>query len=159
MLTIQLLVLLFASVGCLHAFHPSLKDMVKTAGRERIPPSGRQRIAPNGVIVALYEQLRNDDEAAEDDEKAARAPKKVADDADSMEQNDQAVMNRLLMPYRMSEALSTAVTQSFIFFIVMGFLLQSLGYAYIVDDGQFRIGTIEDRQFRDEIVRDIKRGN
>jgi hypothetical protein len=97
-------------------------------------------------------------------------------------EHDSAVMNRLLRPYQYGELLQTIVGRSIFVFVVFGFLLQFFGYSYIIEydkndvttittkgiDGtettivqrtappKFRIGTIEERDFLQEIRREMK---
>jgi hypothetical protein len=96
-------------------------------------------------------------------------------------EHDSAVMNRLLRPFQMGDMLQTIIGRSILVFVAFGFLLQLFGYSYIVefnDDDldrthpatttlstemrprksppQLRIGTIEERQFLEEIRRDMK---
>jgi hypothetical protein len=100
-------------------------------------------------------------------------------------EHDSAVMNRLLRPFQMGDMLQTIIGRSILVFVAFGFLLQFFGYSYIVefndDDDlanritsrpatttsstemrprksppQLRIGTMEERQFLEEIRRDMK---
>jgi hypothetical protein len=97
----------------------------------------------------------------------------------SVEEHDAAVMNRLMRPFQIGDLLQTVMGRSILVFVAFGFLLQLFGYSYIVEfdtvspptDGsstavsgppkrtgppKFRIGTIEERQFLEEIRRDMK---
>lgn len=88
-------------------------------------------------------------------------------------------MNRLMRPFQIGDLLQTIVGRSILVFVAFGFLLQFFGYSYIVEfdtpsttaeDGtstavprtgppKIRIGTIEERQFLQEIRRDMKHQN
>jgi hypothetical protein len=71
------------------------------------------------------------------------------------EESDNAVMNRLLLPSRIGNAFTSALW----LLVGIGFLLNLLGYAFIMDPdfSNMRIGTMDERRFREEIVRDMKR--
>jgi hypothetical protein len=71
------------------------------------------------------------------------------------EESDNAVMNRLLLPSRIGNAFTSALW----LFVGIGILLNMFGYAFIMepDFSNMRIGTMDERRFREEIVRDMKR--
>ena len=94
-------------------------------------------------------------------------------------EHDTAVMNRLLRPFQWGELIQTLVGRTIFVVVVFGFILQFFGYSYILeyrnDDDvvnddvvssssfsrhtsppTFRIGTIEERDFLQEIRRDIQ---
>ena len=95
-------------------------------------------------------------------------------------EHDTAVMNRLLRPFQWGELIQTLVGRTIFVVVVFGFILQLFGYSYILeyhDDDvanddvvssspssssrhtsppTFRIGTIEERDFLQEIRRDIQ---
>lgn len=73
---------------------------------------------------------------------------------EEQDENDRAVLDRLTTPFRIGEAFNKAL-----FAIVFaGILLNSAGYSFMPDNnGNIKIGTMEERRFRDEIQRDMKR--
>lgn len=104
----------------------------------------------------------------------------VVDVGRRQEENDQAVMDRLLMPSRLGQAF----TSSLWVLVGLGFALNLAGYSILLDtnnnsnsngnddsnaininDGKntngggipsVRIGTMEERRFREEVVRDMR---
>ena len=108
---------------------------------------------------------------------------KVMVEVDESE-HDSAVMNRLLRPYQYFDLIQTIVFRSVLLMVTLGFGLQFFGYSYIVeydndivvtttttnDQGvvvttskvqhtqppKFRIGTMEERDFIQEIRKDMK---
>jgi hypothetical protein len=93
----------------------------------------------------------------------------------TQEEYDRAVMNRLLRPYQFIDLLQTIGGRIVLFLVAFGFLLQFLGYSYILEynnnsnnnnndlstnrvvqpSWKLRIGTIEERDF----LREIQRGD
>jgi hypothetical protein len=90
----------------------------------------------------------------------------------NVEEHDAAVMQRLLRPWQISDGLQTVLGRSILVVVLLGFVLQYFGYSYIVEfdapaeagrggipmrtPPKFRIGTLEERQFLEEIRRDMK---
>ena len=140
-----------------------------TIKKERGPRFGNANNHGIGLIK-LHEHRRGDDgsDAASrnDDEKETETldenikvrvvPTTVrVDEGERKEKNDRAVMDRLLTPFRIGEALNSTI----LLFVVFNILLNVAGYAVIADTGgghSFRIGTVDERRFHDEIVRDAK---
>ena len=125
----------------------------------------------------------NDNREQQESTVAASSPTTTAMKVDVVDESehDAAVMNRLLRPFQYGELLQTIVGRSIFVVVVFGFLLQFFGYSYIIeyeDDivttttdsngivltskvkhtkpPKFRIGTIEERDFLQEIRRDMK---
>jgi hypothetical protein len=96
-------------------------------------------------------------------------------------EHDAAVFNRLLRPYQFGELIQTLIGRMILLFVAFGFLLQFFGYSYIIEydntntndndtttttnpiqqqprksPPKLRIGTIEERDFLQEIRRDMK---
>ena len=125
----------------------------------------------------------NDNREQQESTVAASSPPTTAMKVNVVDESehDAAVMNRLLRPFQYGELLQTIVGRSIFVVVVFGFLLQFFGYSYIIeyeDDivttttdsngivltskvkhtkpPKFRIGTIEERDFLQEIRRDMK---
>ena len=65
----------------------------------------------------------------------------------------QKLSNRLLLPDRIGKAVNTTLYA----FVLLGFLLNLFGFAYIrKPDGSLTIGTMEARKFQEEINRTMK---
>jgi hypothetical protein len=62
------------------------------------------------------------------------------------------VMNRIMLPRRIGSAISSTVTAFAYAFLIATFALNLLGYDW-VNDGSLRIGTLEEKAFRNEIVK------
>lgn len=65
------------------------------------------------------------------------------------EKSDRNVMNRLLLPDRIGRAVNVAAYV----FILLGFLLNVLGYGYVMDKGSVRIDTMDAVKFQREVNR------
>jgi len=85
-----------------------------------------------------------------------------SEDADDAEKNQvllteeevsKRVFDRLMLPDRIGSFLNGAAWT----FVAVGFLLQVFGYAYVRDDdGLIRIGTLEEQQFKREVMNSMK---
>jgi hypothetical protein len=67
----------------------------------------------------------------------------MKDDDDDREEKDKLVLDRLLLPNRIGEAVNSALW----LFVFCGFLLNVNGYGYVVKDHTITIDTLENRQF------------
>ena len=139
----------------------------------------------DNATIAVTTLNSNDDNNREQQEStaAATSPPTTAMKVNVVDESehDAAVMNRLLRPFQYGELLQTIIGRSIFVVVVFGFLLQFFGYSYIIeyeDDivttttdsngivltskvkhtkpPKFRIGTIEERDFLQEIRRDMK---
>jgi hypothetical protein len=66
------------------------------------------------------------------------------------------VTQRLMFPRLVASSISQTVTAMAWLFLISSFVLQALGYSFIVDDAGLRIDTLEAKQFQDEIAKSIK---
>jgi hypothetical protein len=129
----------------------------------------------NAVVVAVASTTIVND-SVEQQEQQQQEQEQRLPTVDATE-HDSAVMNRLLRPFQMGDMLQTIIGRSILVFVAFGFLLQLFGYSYIVEFNddldnrtnpastemrprksppQLRIGTMEERQFLEEIRRDMK---
>lgn len=83
--------------------------------------------------------------------------KKQFESKRSEEKKSKENLDRLMTPFNIEEAINKAGIAVAIVFFVADFLLNQNGYAFMVKDGQFKIDTLESRQFQREIVRNARK--
>ena len=157
--------------SCIPTIAPVQVSFSRTISKDQWIQLTSTRCFPSTTVV-LFSQESSDDEDAIPVDTEEAPPTAV-----SVEEHDAAVMNRLMRPFRIGDLLQTIVGRSILFFVAFGFLLQYFGYSHIVEydnestaEGgavsiqgkprsgppKLRIGTLEERQFLEEIRRDMK---
>jgi hypothetical protein len=108
---------------------------------------------------------RNDDDNdGDNDEVATRVKLEVDIDDDEVDafvierEANRRVNDRLMLPRRVATSISQTVTALAWTYIILGFVLNSFGYAFVRDGtgGGFRIDTVETRMFQEEVVRSMR---
>lgn len=87
-------------------------------------------------------------------------PMTLVEFAEKERQASRRLTNKLLLPERIGKAANATLYA----FVILGFLLNLFGYAYVRNpDGSLTIGTMETRRFQEEINRtvksDVRKGN
>jgi hypothetical protein len=66
------------------------------------------------------------------------------------------VAHRLMLPRMIVTSISQSISALAWGFLLVSFILQIFGYAFVMDSFGFRIDTLEARQFQDEIMKSVK---
>lgn len=117
------------------------------------------------TVVTLATKPRNENEDEKDiaqpesetaQQKAKEQPPNSMSLVEYAERERQAaknLQNRLLLPNQIGKAINIALYT----FVIVGFLLELNGYAYVRTENGISIGTLQDRQFQEEMNRVIKK--
>jgi hypothetical protein len=96
--------------------------------------------------------MEDDDDDGKKEEKDDEPPMTRAEISRSEEESSKKVFDRLALPGRIGEA----VTSAAYLFVACGLLLNVFGYSYVLKDNHITIDTLENRQFVREATKSMK---
>lgn len=101
----------------------------------------------NTPMLGISLQAKKDDDGTDKKNKTKKNPTNKKKDRDLYEE-EMKMMGNQKTTYNYFDSI---VTVGGILFIIVGFALNSVGLDYVVKDGKLTIGTVEDRQFQNEM--------
>jgi len=126
------------------------------------PTTGIDRtIHPRRSTLLAKSSNENDDSENDKDEKQQSDEQEQPPSLDEFLAEQEAsrkVAQRLMFPRVVATSISQTITAFAWGFIILSFILQSLGYAFIFDDAGVRVDTLEAKQFQLEIIKSVKDG-